>query len=278
MPTQPFEAREPDLSSSSPAAKSWFPPVPVNCLKPKAFSWGNLVGFIAVNLFVVLPGVLVYLFYCSSLAVGHLSQGFVKLSTAGLTTQARTYTRQDGKTVQLVPMAHVGDANFYSQITHSFPSNSVILMEGVSDDLNLLTNKVSYHRMAKTLGLSEQQKEFQPVAGEWVNADIDIQEFSPSTIDLLNLVMLVHAKGLNPETLLPLTQYAPPADIQTQIWDDLLHKRNRHLLGELKDHLADYDYVVIPWGAAHMPELAAEIQKSGFRLSDAKDYRVIRFR
>ena len=95
--------------------------------------------------------------------------------------------------------------------------------------------------------------------------------------DLLNLVMLIHAKGFNAETLLPLSQYSPPADIQSQIWDDLLHKRNRHLLGELKDHLADYDYAVIPWGAAHMPELAAEIQKAGFKLSSSKEYRVIRF-
>jgi hypothetical protein len=189
----------------------------------------------------------------------------------------RKYASADGKTIQLVPMAHVGEPEFYRKLTQSFPTNSVILMEGVTDDKNLLTNKVSYHRMAQSLGLSEQQKEFKPQTGEWIPADIDVNEFAPATIDFLNMAMLVHKYGLNPQTLLPLLQYSPPADVQQHIWDDLLHKRNRHLLGEIRKRLSKSDYIIIPWGAAHMPEVSREIQNSGFHLVEKQTFQAIRF-
>jgi NitT/TauT family transport system permease protein len=131
-------------------------------------------------------------------------------------------------------MAHIGDADFYRQIAESFPSNSVILMEGVSDDKNLLTNKLSYRRMAQTLGLSEQQKEFKPRTREIVRADVDVSEFATDTIDLLNLVSLVHSRGLNNDTLLKLTQYAPPPHFEEQLLDDILRKRNRRLLENIR--------------------------------------------
>src|SRR5437763_2874385 len=112
--------------------------------------------------------------------------------------------------------------------------------------------------MAKSLGLSKQQREFKPQNGEWLPADVDVNEFAPTTIDFLNMAMRVHKYGLNPQTPLPLLQYSPPANVQEKIWDDLLHKRNRHLLAELHHRLSDSDYIVIPWGAAHMPETSHE--------------------
>src|SRR5207244_8564820 len=77
--------------------------------------------------------------------------------------------------------------------------------------------------------------------------------------------------------VLPLLQYSPPPGAQEQVWDDLLRKRNRHLLNELHARLSDSDYIIIPWGAAHMPEISREIQKSGFRVSETRDYQAIRF-
>jgi hypothetical protein len=258
-------------------SSSLFNIVSAERLNPRGFSFLNLAGFIAVNLFILLPAVLAYLFFCGSLALDHLSEGFIRLRPNGVTVEVRKYARDDGKTIQLVPMAHVGEPEFYRRLTQSFPTNSVILMEGVRDDSNLLTNKVSYHRMATTLGLSEQQKEFKPQNGEWVPADVDVSEFAPTTIDFLNMAMLVHRYGLNLQTMLPLLQYSPPANVQEQLWDDLLHKRNRHLLGEMRERLSDADYIVIPWGAAHMPELSHEIQNSGFRLVEKQTFQAIRF-
>jgi hypothetical protein len=224
-----------------------------------------------------LPAILIYLFVCASLAVGHFSDGFVALHPTGLSVQVRKYARNDGKSVLLYPMAHVADRNFYKTISQSFPSNSIILMEGVSDNEHLLTNHITYKRMAATLGLSEQQKEFRPSEETMQRADVDVSEFTTNTIGFLNVIMRIHSKGLNVATLMELTTFSPPPGFEKELFDDLLRKRNRHLLNEVKARLPETDNIVVPWGAAHMPEIAREIQKDGFQLADAKEYTVIRF-
>jgi hypothetical protein len=252
--------------------------VPQTRLNPRGFSWLNLAAFVLVNLFVVLPAVVVYLVVCAGLAVGHFSEGFLALRPNGLTVQARKYVRPDGKTVHLVPMAHVGEAEFYHQLSHSFPTNSVVLMEGVTDNSNLLTNKITYKRMARSVGLAEQHEEFNPVEVEIVMADVDLSVFTTNTIGLLNLAMLFHSKGVNAETVLMMLRFTPPPHFEEQLWDDLLRKRNHHLLQELQSRLEDSNTLIVPWGVAHMPGIAEGIKAAGFRLKETQDYTVIRFR
>ena len=160
----------------------------------------------------------------------------------------------------------------------SFQTDSTILMEGVTDNRNLLTNKITYKRMATSLGLAEQQQAFKPIKGELVNADVDVEQFATNTIDFLNLVMIIHSKGVSVENVLKLTQYSPPPRFQEQLFDDLLRNRNRHLLQEIHSRLSDSDHIIVPWGAAHIPGLAKEILKSGFRLDETREFVVIRFR
>ena len=231
------------------------------------------------NVFVVLPLIAVYLFACGARAVSHFSEGFMALHPGGFTVQVRKYVRDDGKAIQLFPMAHVAAASFYQQVSRTFPSNSVILMEGVSDDGNLLTNKISYQRMAKTLGLAEQKETFAPSesAGAVIRADVDVGQFSASTIDFLNLVMLFHAKGFTAENVQKMSEYSPPPGFEEQLFDDLLTKRNAHLLGEIRANLETSDNIMVPWGVAHMPGLAREIQKYGFHLSETREMVVIPF-
>ena len=248
-----------------------------NRLGMRRFSWLNSLGFVLVNVFILLPALTAYFVVCAALAVGHFTDGFVSLSPEGLKVQARKYVRDDGKTIQLIPMAHVGDAGFYRQLTESFPTNSVILMEGVTDNRNLLTNHISYKRMAKSLGLTEQKMEFKPNHGKSVMADVDVEQFTKSTIDFMNVVMLFHAKGVNAQTLPMLLQYTPPANIQDQVFEDILFKRNQHLLEEIQAQLKKSATLVVPWGAAHMPGIAAGIQKAGFHVVETKEYLIIRF-
>jgi hypothetical protein len=254
-----------------------WPLVPAKLLNSRSFSWLNLSAFLLVNLFVVLPAVGSYLFLCASLAVNYFSDGFLSLRPGGITVSERKYARADGKTIQLYPMSHIGESDFYSKLAQSFPSNSIILMEGVTDDRNLLTNKITYKRMATSLGLAEQHEAFKPTGGRMVRADVDVDQFSQETIGLLNLAMLIHSRGLNLQTLLELLQFSAPPHYEKQLIDDLLHKRNQHLLQELRARLAETDQIIIPWGAAHMPELAAEIQKAGFRLASTREFTAIRF-
>jgi hypothetical protein len=79
------------------------------------------------------------------------------------------------------------------------------------------------------------------------------------------------------ENVSKLAQYTPPPGFEKQLFDDLLTKRNEHLLGEINANLKTSDNLMVPWGVAHMPGLAREIQKAGFHLSETRDYVVIPF-
>jgi hypothetical protein len=247
-------------------------------LGARSFSWGNLSVFVLVNVLGLLPAIIVSVFFLAALAVDHYSEGFMVLRPNGFSVQVRKYVRNDGKTIELFPMAHVADARFYQKVSQTFPTNSMILMEGVTDDRNLLTNKISYRRMAKSLGLSEQRQEFVPQRGEMVDADVDVDQFSKDTIDFLNLIMLVHAKGVTPANVQTLMQYSPPPHLQDEFINDLVHKRNQRVLEEIRLELPETDNLMVPWGVAHMPGIARAIQKSGFRLSETQEYMVIQFR
>jgi hypothetical protein len=157
------------------------------------FTCWNLSVFLLANLFVLLPAVIIYLFLCAALAVGHFSGGFLALRPGGLTVRVRKYARNDGKT------------------------------------------------------------------------------------SLLNLAMLIRSKGVNTETVLKLMRLSPPPHYEEQLLDDLLRKRNRHLLEELHARLPQTEHIIVPWGVAHMPEIAKDIQKTGFRLVEAREYVGIRF-
>ena len=75
-----------------------------------------------------------------------------------------------------------------------------------------------------------------------------------------------------------LMQYSPPADIMPQLYEDLLRKRNQHLVEGIQAHLSETDNIMVPWGVAHMPGIEREIQKFGFRLEETREFMVIRFR
>ena len=246
-------------------------------LGTRRFSWLNLSVFTLLNVFVLLPSVAAYLVLCGGLAVDHFSGGFLALRSRGFIVQGRTYVRNDGKTIRLIPMSHIGDAGFYRKLSKSIPTNSLVLMEGVTDDRNLITNKLTYKRMANSLGVAEQREEFDPTRGELVWADVDVERFAAGTIDFLNLLTLIQVRGMNAETVLKLMQYSPPPHLETQLVDDLLRKRNHRLLEEIQARLPQSDIIIVPWGVAHMPEIAKEIQKSGFRLHETQEYVALRF-
>lgn len=254
-----------------------WPLVADQVLTGRAFSWANLVVFVLLNLLVVLPATVAYVAGCASFAVGHFTDGFVSVRPAGIILQARKYVRDDGRTVLLIPMVHIAEPDFYRSVAGTVTSNSVVLLEGVTDTRNLLTNKLSYQRAAKALHLAEQQKFFRPAQGQLIRADVDVGDFSSNTIAVLKLVTRVHAEGLNSRTLSLLLQSSTTEEDQRQLLSDLLQMRNQHVLQEFFRRLSESDSFIIPWGAAHMPGLAQEIQKAGFHLVGTRDFVCIRF-
>lgn len=257
---------------------SWkfrWPLFAVDQLETRNFRWGNFIGFISAHLLLLLPAVAIYLVVCGSLAVSHFTGGFVSLRPEGVTMQVRKYIRDDGKMVELVPMSHIGETEFYQSLTASFLPTAAVLMEGVSDKDKLFENKVGYKQTAKDLGLAEQQEFFKP-KGELVQADVDLSQFSKVSLEYLKKTMVIHAKGINAETL-PLLLQPAPEDLPKRLMDDLLTLRNRHLLEVMEDQLKKSDHIIIPWGAAHMPGISAGVVEAGFRLQDTEDFVAIRF-
>lgn len=240
------------------------------------FSPRNLIVFVLANIFVLVPAVIVYFTICASLAVSHFTDGFMALRASGVAVQVRKYVRNDGKRIELVPMAHVADADFYHKISQSFPTNSVVLLEGVTDTNNLLTNGISYKRMARTLGLVEQKENFKP-KGELVRADVDVGQFTTNTINLLNAIMLIHSKGMNSVAMMQMSQFSMTPALEDEVLNDLIAKRNQHLLQVLRERLPKSDIIIVPWGAGHIPGVAKEIQKDGFQQDDAQEYIVMRW-
>jgi len=252
-----------------------WPLVPAEKLVRRRFSWANLAGVALAPVLVLIPVAVLYCAFSAKLALEHFTDGFALLRPGGITMQVREYVRDDGRKITLVPMSHVGETDFYQDVAASFPDDAVVLMEGVSDQGNLLDVHSNYSNMAESVGGVEQVKVFKP-RGRIVPADVDMSTFSPASLELLKTVLMVHTKGVTAETLPYLMKPAKPG-LEKELLDDILTKRNHHLLGVIREWLPQAQTIVVPWGAAHMAEIAREIQKLGFRHVATREYTAIRF-
>jgi len=252
-----------------------WPLFPDSRLAGLKFRWGHFAAVILAGAFLLIPALLAYTAFSAKLAIGRLTDGFVDLRVSGLVMDVREYERDDGRKITLVPMSHVGEPEFYAELSDSFPEDSVVLMEGVSDHKNILTAKTGYSKMAEAAGVVEQQKHFKP-KGRLVAADLDMSDFSAETLDLLKATMLIHSKGVTGETM-PILMKPTPPDLQRQLMHDIMTKRNHHLLKVIREQLPEARHIIVPWGAAHMPEIAYEIRKSGFKQTSSRELMAIRF-
>ncbi len=228
-----------------------WPLVPEEKIRGRDFSWLNLAEVFLPRIF--FPARSGYAGISRRrlllLAANHFSTGFLRLRTSGVILQAKSYTRDDGRTIELIPMMHVGEPDFYNAVIKSFPSNSIALLEGVTDEKHLLEHKLSYKRLADSLNLTEQHEGFMPPQTASRRADIDIDQFSKTTIELLNLVTQLYSEGLNKDLLVKMLLQSSNPKVSEQLWDDLLVKRNQHLLEEIHTELARTNPIVVPWGA-----------------------------
>ena len=150
-----------------------------------------------------------------------------------------------------------------------------MLAEGVSDDGNLLRNRLDYGRVANFLGLTSQEKmhfrgrvieadaldspqvrsksegkKDQSGLVDILRADVDVSAFRPPTILFINTIgkQLQESHSLA-AGLLALNSWAEKTvtpEMQTVVMDDILHRRNREVIRYLGKALARYDTVVIP--------------------------------
>jgi len=281
--------------------------MPTELFTTPFFSLKNTLIFGGANLFIV-PAVLVM--FAGSVANAYMSEhtsGFMRLAPYGLMMTERVY-RRDNRTIRLAAMIHVGNKDYYDKLVSSIAAGRVIVLaEGVSDDKNLMRNRIDYGKVAGFLGLTSQQEmRFKgrlidqeelvaprlntldavdgKLAGEAdiFRADVDISSFRPPTITFLDAIgkhlrespsFVQGVQALNTWAEKNVTP-----EMYAIIMDDILHRRNMVVIGYLEKALARYDTVVIPWGALHMKEIEAEILKQGFVLQEERERVSIDFR
>ena len=255
------------------------------------FSGRNFFRFCLLSI-PLLPLALLLLSYAaaSSLIEQH-SAGFVRLKPNGLYMTEKIYTRGE-KEIRLAGMIHLGQQTYYQDLAASFNTgDSLLLAEGVSDAQGLLSDRFSYGNLAELLGLTSQEQfnfigrviEAEQLGHpdleksgrlDILRADIDLQQFDPRTIEVLNAIgsQLLGNSSLR-DGYRNFSQWAEQhvtPELNKIVMDDLIEKRNRSLLSYLPKGLQHYRTLIIPWGALHMPGLEAAILQQGFEFQQSR--------
>ncbi len=229
-----------------------------------AFQWKRLFGFAAANVILIIPLIGLWLAVSLSLAVSHLSSGFIHLGVRGLSVEARTYLYED-KQILLLPTVHIAQPAFYRRLIEPLPVEStVVIPEGVTDKQKLLKEPLDHGKLAQRLGLEAQDNQIIVAERNTALCDVDVSEFSSETIDYLRICFSIsrHWSAGNRMQALQACTFTSDPDLD-QLWEDLLDLRNQRVTACVTDCLETYDTVVIPWGAAHMPGIQRTILNWG---------------
>jgi hypothetical protein len=63
--------------------------------------------------------------------------------------------------------------------------------------------------------------------------------------------------------------------VPSVIQDELIYRLNAHLLSEITAATEEFDFVVAPWGALHLPGLERALLESGFSELERGDRRLL---
>lgn len=221
--------------------------------------------------------------------------GYLTFSRAGVSVTEKTLTKGD-KSVRLIGMVHIGDDAFYKNIFSSFPPDSLVLAEGVSDRTGRMTGSMTYEGVAKVLGLSSQvevqsqwmeksEKEMaakpaeRPRPAPLMNSDIDIADFSDNTIGFLRATADVYgAPSMSKayERMLVMNERYTEQQASAA-FTEIIEKRNAHVLKTLDEQIKTRDSIIIPWGAQHMPGLEKGLLERGYTVTAQQSRLVISF-
>jgi hypothetical protein len=242
-----------------------------------AFAWRHSLAF-AAGLFLLGPvAALGYGALALATQIQVVSHGFVQVGLAGVSLDDRHYQR-DGREIRLVGMMHIGDPERYRALTRSFAREStIVLAEGVSDEKGRIASSLHYGKAARAIGLAPQEdlesyllegEGSDAVAPEWPvvrRADVDASAFSPETIEMVRWAAQVWDAGDLPTALRILVRGAREHPEHSRaFFADVVDKRNEHLVGEIERALGEYERVVVPWGALHLPGIEQTVLSWGF--------------
>jgi len=213
------------------------------------------------------------------------------------------------KKVSLIGMIHIADRDFYQAIQKEIDQADIVLTEGVgggstSPVLDLSTTYLfsTTSHLNALLGLSSQH--LLKDQGNWQNADMSLSQMSRGALlsDKLSMLGLIPAAAFFEPTLLigdiaskgarlcglrhsyqsSLRHFIFKGDDEEEIGESgdkelILGRRNDWLMQEfdeviVKDEIKE---LVMPWGAAHCPELELMLLKRGFEKEECRWQRAI---
>jgi hypothetical protein len=227
--------------------------------------------------------------------VGVMSGHYARITFQGIYLKEKHFTK-NGQEVRLVGMSHVADKKFYDQLTASLPTDkpAMVLMEGVTNR-NKIPLSLDYKQMATVLGISTQNKSsFEHKALEYLqaesegreqslenpqlrfrSADVDLSSFDPKTIEFLRTISSLYGSKNWREFANIYLRLNRDRSMQMLVMQDILFKRNEHLLAEIRQ--TQSPLVIVPWGALHMPYVEWELRKEGFQEVSQSENRVVSF-
>lgn len=275
----------------------WRRPVPPDA----AFSWKNLAIFTIFTVVVAPIALAAAVVNAAGTSMETATGGYLKLRLSGLLLEERQLAK-DGKSVRLVSMMHIGAKDFYDHVQASLPANgrAIVLLEGISDDKDLLNSRFSYAKIAKLFGLTAQESsalqrkarsiddddsppETGAVSGrlDYRRADLDVSAFRPTTIRYINAVGTLFDDPTVERFWRAISEENSPLaggpDIQQIVMNDILNKRNQHLIAAIDKALQTHEILIVPWGALHLPAIEAMLKERGFQETKRLDRPVVKF-
>jgi len=232
------------------------------------------------------PVGLLSLAYVATSEIETQTAGFVIFDADGVALSDRRYVLGKQE-IRLVGMMHLGEPDAYRDIFTSFSSESTVLLaEGVSDVDGLMNDPLSYEGVARTLGLEQQQYVTEYLSGnpdetpprwpEVRHADLDVSDFSPETVEALERIGRVWASDSPiPAFVKLILRAGEEPELWSSLAEDVLNLRNEHLVAAIDSSLGEYERIVVPWGALHLPAIEDAVRERGFEQISSEHHRLI---
>lgn len=258
-----------------------------------AFTWRNFALTLVATMVLVPLTLVTGAVNAIGVALETTTDGYLKIRPKGLLLEEREF-QKGNKRVRLVSMMHIGNREFYESVRDSFSLQlpAVVLMEGVRDDRGTFDGDFSYAPLAEKLGLQAQEADIlmkppakQEPTGDvtqpdFRHSDVDVSSFHPRTLEMMRAIGHFLANPTLETALQTFGAEDSPfqgADVEDIVMTDILTNRNAHLANEIRSALDDYDVVIVPWGALHMPEIEDTLESWGFQKTREIDRPVVKF-
>ena len=243
------------------------------------FSARNSAGFVIANLLAAPIFIAISAMGIATQLLEFWTEGYARIRTDGLYCVEQTFTRED-KSVHLMATIHVGDDEYYEALARRMANeDGLVLAEGVTDKRGILREPLTYENVASSFGLTPQQE--MPVlrVDNILMADIDLSQLSPLAVEFIDTLGRASANRSLEDGLAVYQKFVDKhgPDAFYEVFDELINKRNAHLMKKVRRSLKRHDTLLVPWGAAHMPGISAALLQQGFSAGPRLERRAISF-